>query len=345
MAINRGTVGNDTLTGYNDGTNQMEGLAGNDILTGASKNDTLNGGDGNDTLNGRDGNDKLYGGSGDDTMYGDAGDDLMVGGTGNDNFKGNSNGYAYGNDTYQFSKGDGSDTINDYDLTVGNMDTIQFMDVASTELTGVYNSGGNLVITYGSSDQVTINSYFQTSSQIEQFKFSDGVTWSVADIKTKAVFKGTSGNDTLVGTAANDTFDGGAGTDTLRGGAGNDTYKFGLGYGTDTIQDNDSTVGNADVLQFLSGTTIDQLWFKQSGNHLEVSIIGTSDKAVIADWYLGNQYHVEQFKTSDGKTLLDTQVQNLVNAMAGFAPPAAGQTTLPASYQPTLTPVITSNWQ
>jgi len=23
-------------------------------------------------------------------------------------------------------------------------------------------------------------------------------------------------------------------------------------------------------------------------------------------WYLGNQYHVEQFKTSDGKVLLDS---------------------------------------
>lgn len=77
-------------------------------------------------------------------------------------------------------------------------DTVQFMDVTSTELTGIYNSGGSLVITYGLSDQVTINGYFnQAATQIEQFKFSDGVTWSVADIKTKAVFKGTSGNDTF----------------------------------------------------------------------------------------------------------------------------------------------------
>ena len=55
--------------------------------------------------------------------------------------------------------------------------------------------------------------------------------------------------------------------------------------------------------------------------------------------------HVEQFKTSDGKTLLDSQVQNLVNAMAAFAPPAAGQSTLPAAYATALTPVLAANWQ
>jgi hypothetical protein len=60
---------------------------------------------------------------------------------------------------------------------------------------------------------------------------------------------------------------------------------------------------------------------------------------------LGNQYHVEQFKTSNGKTLLDSQVNNLVNAMAAFAPPAAGQTTLPDNYAASLSPVIAANWQ
>ncbi|MDB5814535.1 MAG: hypothetical protein JWN23_1652, partial [Rhodocyclales bacterium] len=55
-------------------------------------------------------------------------------------------------------------------------------------------------------------------------------------------------------------------------------------------------------------------------------------------------YHVEQFKSGDGMTLLDSQVANLVSAMAAFAPPSAGQTTLPASYQTALNPVIAANW-
>ena len=152
------------------------------------------------------------------------------------------------------------------------------------------------------------------------------------------VLYGGNGSDTLYGGAdddvldggnGEDVLDGGTGNDVLRGGKGNDTYVFGRGYGQDYIQQVDSsTNGNSgaggDVAKFGSGITISQLWFKKSGNDLEVSISGTADKLTVSDWYKGSQYHIEQFKTDDGKTLLDSQVQNLVQAMAGFAPPAMG---------------------
>lgn len=158
------------------------------------------------------------------------------------------------------------------------------------------------------------------------------------------VLTGNSANNTLTGSAGNDTLDGGGGADALVGGTGNDSYAIGRGYGADTLQENDTTAGNTDVLQFLSGVASEQIWLRKVSNNLEVSIIGTSDKATLTNWYLGNQYHVEQFKTSDGQTLLDSQVQNLVSAMAGFTPPAAGQTTLPPNYQTALAPVIAANW-
>lgn len=156
--------------------------------------------------------------------------------------------------------------------------------------------------------------------------------------------QGQDGDDTLYGQAGDDRLDGGLGNDSLSGGDGNDTYVLGRGYGSDTITENDTTAGNTDVAYFNSGITIDQLWFKKVSNNLEVSIIGTTDKFIMTNWYLGNQYHIEQFKTSDGKTLLDSQVQNLVNAMAGFAPPPGGQTTLTADQQTALSPVIAANW-
>jgi hypothetical protein len=37
-------------------------------------------------------------------------------------------------------------------------------------------------------------------------------------------------------------------------------------------------------------------------------------------------------------------VQNLVDAMAGFVMPSPGQTTLPASLQTSLNPIIAANW-
>ena len=122
------------------------------------------------------------------------------------------------------------------------------------------------------------------------------------------------------------------------------TYLMGRGYGSESVQENDATVGNTDVLSFLSGISSDQIWFRHVGNNLEVSVIGTDDKAMLQNWYLGNQYHVEQFQTSDGKTLLDSKVQDLVNAMASFAPPGVGQTTLPPPYQSALLPVIAADW-
>ncbi|MBL0943554.1 MAG: hypothetical protein IBJ04_04360 [Hydrogenophaga sp.] len=135
-----------------------------------------------------------------------------------------------------------------------------------------------------------------------------------------------------------------AGNDTLIGGAGNDTYLLGRGDGAETVQENDSTAGNTDILRLLEDVTIEQVWFQRVSNNLEVSIIGTGDKASITNWYSGNQYKLEQFMTNDGQILLSSQVDNLVNAMASFAPPAAGQTTLPPDYAQSLTPVIASNW-
>ena len=184
---------------------------------------------------------------------------------------------------------------------------------------------------------------------VDQVKFANGTVWGTAQLKAAAnaneTLTGTAGADTLEGFGGNDVLDGGAGNDTLKGGTGSDSYLFVRGAGSDRVVENDQTAGSVDVLSMGSAITADQLWLRQSGNDLEVSIIGTTDKMTVADWYLGSQYHVEQFKTSDGKTLLDSQVQNLVQAMAGFAPPAAGQTSLPANYQSSLGTVIAANWQ
>ncbi len=137
---------------------------------------------------------------------------------------------------------------------------------------------------------------------------------------------------------------GNSAANTLTGAAGNDTYVMGRGSAADTIVDTDSTAGNTDVVSFLSGVATDQLWFRHVGNNLEVSIIGTSGRATINNWYSGNNNHIEQFKIADGKLLLDSQVENLVSAMAAFAPPSAGQTTLPQNYQDQLSATIAANW-
>ncbi|MCA3131666.1 MAG: hypothetical protein ING80_16230, partial [Rhodocyclaceae bacterium] len=154
------------------------------------------------------------------------------------------------------------------------------------------------------------------------------------------------GNDSLDGGAGADVLDGGAGNDTLTGGVGNDTYRFGQGLGADVISEHDTTAGNTDMLSFAAGVAANQLWLRRVGaSNLEVSIIGTTDRVTVQNWYSGAQYRVEQFKTADNKVLLDSRVENLVQAMAAFAPPAAGQTSLPQNIQDALAPVLAANWQ
>lgn len=119
---------------------------------------------------------------------------------------------------------------------------------------------------------------------------------------------------------------------------------FGRGAGQDTVYDNDGTAGVQDSLAFGLDIAEDQLWFRQVGSNLEVSIIGTADKVTVANWYSSSAWHVELIQ-ANGKQLTDANVQNLVQAMAGFAPPPMGQTTLPDDYKASLEPTITANWQ
>ena len=170
--------------------------------------------------------------------------------------------------------------------------------------------------------------------------------FSATELVNIARIEGSAGNNLITGSAGDDVSWGAGGSDQIAGGLGNDTYILGRGDGKDTIVENDSTVGNTDVAQLLSGIAVDQIWFQKSSNNLEVSIIGTSDRFVVRDWYLDSANRVEQFQAADDpRTLLDSNVQNLVNAMASFAPPAAGQTILPTSYQDALAGVIAANWQ
>ncbi|WP_230371627.1 calcium-binding protein [Paludibacterium denitrificans] len=104
---------------------------------------------------------------------------------------------------------------------------------------------------------------------------------------------------------------------------GNDIYRLQRGDGADIIQDQDSTVGNTDQLILGSDVRYDQLWFQKSINDLVISVVGSSDKVTIQNWYLagsGTNNQIEQIRSGDGKVLLNSQVQNLVSAMASLQP-------------------------
>lgn len=156
------------------------------------------------------------------------------------------------------------------------------------------------------------------------------------------------GDDRLYGEAGNDVLRGGAGNDYLNGGAGSDTYLFGRGDGRDEIHNPDYTadagLATQDTLQFLEGINIDQLWFRRVNTNLEVGIIGTDDTVRLNSWYGSTPLRIDAFETSGGQTLLSNQVDQLVQAMAAFNPPAPGQITLSQDQSAALTPVLAASW-
>ncbi len=347
----------------------LDSFANGSVITGGAAADTLNGTNADETLSGGAGDDRLFGGAGNDTLGGGLGTDLLDAGSGDDvllfgadaQWLGNAvtpagglpgaGGSALPADLNHLGRswdvfigGAGRDTL----MGTAQADAILLDDAASPAATAGPRLVGIEVINAGDGDDVVDlsgNRFAYSDITIDGGNGND-LIWSSAGNDT---LFGGAGNDTLNAGAGNDTLDGGTGADTLAGGTGSDTYLLGRGYGADVIKENDAsagnTGGNTDVARFLSGIAANQLWFSKAGNDLEVRVLGTADKFTVDHWYAGSQYQVEQFQTADGgKTLLAGQVQNLVNAMAAFAPPASGQTSLSPAYAAALNPVIAANW-
>lgn len=335
-----GTSGDDSLSGFGDQENKIYAGDGNDTVYAASPT--------GDELYGEAGNDALYGASGGDLLTGGTGNDTLQGSSGNDTYAfaaGFGSDIIYdidsteGNiDTIQFLAGiNPADVVavrNGDDLTLsitGTSDTLTIDQYFSGYTQQGYNAGG------------------VDAQKVEVISFADGTTWSIADLKEKVeTIHGTSGddslsgygdqenniyagdgndtvyaasstgdelygqagNDTLYGASGADVLDGGVGSDMLEGSAGSDTYTFGLDYGSDTIYDHDSTVGNIDTVTFLAGIAPEDVIVKRSGDNLILSIEGANDTLTVeryfspyarnSSYYYGENTHkIEEFHFAD----------------------------------------------
>jgi Ca2+-binding RTX toxin-like protein/pimeloyl-ACP methyl ester carboxylesterase len=380
-----GHDGNDTLNGGNWTNNILYGGNGNDVLNGAGAIDTLygdagddvlNGFSGNDTLHGGDGNDTLDGGIGVDILYGGAGDDYLTssggsttggytryyGGTGNDTMKG-----SRFRDFYYFYLGDGQDVIDERDGYYSYADRLQLGAGITTTDVVVTREGSHLIVKVGDEgNQIKIlNWYDHSYYRVEELRFNDGTIWNATTLHGMGLqnlelhgtanndsltgttgvnnyLYGEGGNDTLTGKSGNDYLAGGTGNDTLMGSSGNDTYLFESGSGLDIIND---SAGAADKINF-SGINYDSLWFWQAGDDLKVGVRNTSDWVTIEDWYLNSNQKIESFvSVSDDHVLLESQIQQLVQAMAGFNPETQGNLNVPQENVDNVQSVIAAAWQ
>jgi Ca2+-binding RTX toxin-like protein len=347
--VNRifGAGGNDTLTGAGnndvieggDGADQLFGLAGadslagglgNDILDGGADADTLAAGEGDDTLRGQDGDDVLTGEAGLDLLQGGAGADQLNGGADNDQLDG-----GIGND--RLVGGDGDDTLTggagaDQFLGGEGFDTVTYAS-ATTAITV------NVMTTFGSAGDAAGDLFEDAPERLIGSAYGDTITGS-SDAET---IEGGAGNDTIYGGAGhdtliggegndyldaqsgNDTLDGGGGDDVLIGGDDSDTYLMTLASGADEIRNFDPNGTDIDVVGY-QGITHNQLWFERSGDSLVVSVVGTSVRTTIRDWYVvtdpadRSNYKIDFFLAS-GHVSQNVDVEMLVALMGWFPPP------------------------
>lgn len=307
--IVHGEAGDDYIESINGGS--LWGDAGNDTII--TDNGSAFGGDGNDTIIG------LNGGS----LYGDAGDDYIeshgfgsaFGGTGNDHIISFGNGSSFGDagDDYLESYGTGSVYGGD-----GN-DTI--LANGGSAFGG---NGNDHIINYGN------GSLYGDAG--DDYLESRGTG--------NAYLSGGDGNDTLI--SARGSMYGGKGNDLLISTDAdyNNYYSLNSGDGHDRIRD---AGGNNDYLSISANNQ--QLWFSREGNNLRIDCIGTTDGVTIEGWYSDNGQHQIERIYAGGKSLVLSQVDSLVQAMASFAPPAPGQMTMPDAYQNALNPVLATSWK
>jgi Ca2+-binding RTX toxin-like protein len=127
---------------------------------------------------------------------------------------------------------------------------------------------------------------------------------------------GNSANNVLSGAGGNDQLRGGLGTDTVNGGSGDDTFLFGRGDGQDLVQENG---GTADKLLYDSGINPFDLVLSRQANDLRLAIHGSSDSVTIQNWYTSpTRNQIETIQAGNGQQLLNSQVDQLIQAMATF---------------------------
>jgi Ca2+-binding RTX toxin-like protein len=290
----------------------------------------------------------LKAGSGDAILIGGSGVDTLIGGAGNDTFY---TGYTAPSGT-TIDGGGGSNTLN---AQVGDISGMNITDIQTLNAYGL----GAVTLTADQLAEFSTINAGQPTALVAAGAGTYDLTGKTLDSVMSLDASQTSadvtliGNDqdgqTLVGGAGSDTLVAGTGTDvTLYGGSGATTYQFGSSFGQDTINNDGANSTPANQINFGAGITDEKLWFQQSGDDLQIDLLGTNDTVAVANWFAGDTGAQVQSINADGYTLATTQVQQLVQAMATYQTNNSGFNPTTATAMPTdstLQNAIAASWQ
>jgi Ca2+-binding RTX toxin-like protein len=334
-------------------------------FVGTSEDEVIYGSNLNDTVDGKYGDDTLYGFDGDDNLKGYVGNDLFVGGAGNDTLNG-----SLGSDTYLFNLGDGQDTISEY-RSATDVNVIEFgPGITPDDLSFQKSSNGTSleIIVGGGGDLITLQ-YFYSSSYdpskpfIGEMRFDNRAVYTPSDFGALIpglmsegkdfiignaddnTFDALGGNDTVMGGAGNDSLSGGTGNDWLYGQAGDDTYHFQAGDGFDTIHaQSGSSETDFETLVFDDNFDVNNLWFTQKSNNLEIHLLGTNDKVRVYNWFESEQHELDQIQSGSG-TIDNAGIEQLISSMAAFGTPSGGDISLSSEERSQVDTMIAAAWQ
>ena len=141
------------------------------------------------------------------------------------------------------------------------------------------------------------------------------VTWTLGANLENLTLTGTATSHGT-GNTANNILTGNRANNILTGLGGNDTYRYSRGGGQDTVVE---SAGTADAMVF--GATINpgDLVLSRQVNDLRLAIHGSTDRVTIQNWYSRATNQTETIQAGNGQTLLHTQVEQLIQAMAAFS--------------------------
>ncbi|MCE3222677.1 MAG: protein of unknown function, putative Hemolysin-type calcium-binding protein, partial [Nitrospira sp.] len=229
-----------------------------------------------------------------------------------------------GDNTFVFGRGYGHDTVQTGTQWYAHtgLDQLEFVaDIAPADLL-LENHANDLVVKInGTTDQLTVQSYFVSpSTTVDQLVFAGGTVWGLTEIESRVqIFVGSEADETFYGTvnddtirslggndqirasSGNDTLDGGTGNDFLEGGSGNDTYVFGLGYGQDSI-DEQGDSADVDILQ-LEGINPGDITLRATPDFMTDAILtinNTADQLTLAGFFAFDSLRVDRFQFADG---------------------------------------------
>jgi hypothetical protein len=312
---------------------------------------------------------------GDNVYDSDTSDTVNVSGNGT---SGTSDGIHIASGTVAISSSANAYIVgNSNTITAGSNDTVGIYGSANTLTIGAAGtvnmgtSGGNTINVTGAGN----SNVYDSSSTGDTVNISGNGQWGTdnyislssgtAVLQSNARVDIYGSNDTITAGAtdafgvhgSNDTVTMGANTDLwldpstsdtndVLNGGGSDQYNFASTFGNYTINNGGGTTANGSI-SFGSSVTDENLWFKKSGNNLLIDLLGTTDQITVNGWFTSGAAGNQVADIYAGSLTLDTQVAQLVSAMASYASAHSGFNPQTATAMPTdttLQSAITAAW-